>query len=47
MKTLTLEDCIDLERIFGYVFYINDGRIIKMKTHDEEEMEAYYDQILF
>lgn len=40
MRTLTVEDCIDLERLFGYVFYINDGHIDKMRTHEEEEKEA-------
>jgi len=40
MKELTLEDCLDLERLFGYVFYINDGRIVKMRTHEEEEKEV-------
>lgn len=47
MNQLDVETVQDLNRLFDYVFIINDGKIIKMMTKEEEENRMRYIDMIF
>lgn len=36
MRELSLWDCTDLHRVFGYVFVLEDGQVKQMMDKDQE-----------
>ena len=41
MSELDISMIQDLNRIFGYVFDINDGKVVKMLSKDDDKNRTY------